>query len=62
MRRFLATRHSLRVEAASVSILYVAYEATRGLIAVGLENEDDPAWCGRHRAAGRAWEHGIEQR
>ncbi|HEX2433163.1 MAG TPA: phosphatase PAP2 family protein [Gaiellaceae bacterium] len=33
MRRFLATRHSLRVEAASVSILYVAYEATRGLIA-----------------------------
>jgi hypothetical protein len=33
MRRFLATRHSLRVEAVSVSILYVAYEATRGLIA-----------------------------
>ena len=33
VRRFLATRHSLRVEAASVLLLYVVYEATRGLIA-----------------------------
>jgi len=33
MRRFLATRHSLRIEAASVLLLYAAYEASRGLIA-----------------------------
>jgi PAP2 superfamily protein len=33
MRRYLATRHSLRVEAATVLILYALYEAARGLVA-----------------------------
>jgi hypothetical protein len=33
MRTWLATRHSLRVEAASVLALYAAYEASRGLVA-----------------------------
>ena len=33
IRRFLATRHSLRIEAAGVLLLYAAYEASRGLVA-----------------------------
>jgi hypothetical protein len=33
MLRFLATRHSLRVEAVSVLLLYAVYEASRGFVA-----------------------------
>jgi hypothetical protein len=33
MRRYLATRHSLPVEAATVLLLYALYEAARGLVA-----------------------------
>src|SRR4051812_25020232 len=36
-------------------------EATRGLIAVGLKHEDDPARRAGRRAAGRTRQHGFEQ-
>jgi hypothetical protein len=43
MRRYLATRHSLRVEAATVLILYALYEAARGLVAGNQELAVDHA-------------------
>jgi hypothetical protein len=43
MRHYLATRHSLRVEVASVLMLYALYEAVRGLVAGGRQVAVDHA-------------------